>query len=160
VSVRRRLVRVIVTSVVATTLATCATTPRHDVVDPATLPSSSVRAATDWSKIGDAAFADLAAYLRVDTVNPPGNEKRGADFLAGLLAAHGIASEQIARASSPDCPAPSMLRPPGRGPSASSATSTSSRAKRPAGRRGVDRSRAPSSTRTAGTSSTAAAPST
>jgi len=92
---RRHLARAVSAVVVAGALTTCATTPRVEPVDAATLPSSAVRAGTDWRAVGDAAFADLAAYLRVDTVNPPGNEKRGADFLAGLLSAHGIASEQI-----------------------------------------------------------------
>ena len=32
----------------------------------------------------------LSGYLQVDTVNPPGNESRGVDYLAGILEKHGI----------------------------------------------------------------------
>ena len=47
---------------------------------------------------GDEAFAarapgDLSGYLKVDTINPPGNESRGVEYLAKLLGAHGIAYE-------------------------------------------------------------------
>src|SRR5436305_2599205 len=37
----------------------------------------------------------LQQYLRLDTSNPPGNEQRGADFLAGLLQREGIASRTV-----------------------------------------------------------------
>jgi len=37
-----------------------------------------------------AAAARLAAYLTLDTTNPPGNERAGAELLAGLLRAAGI----------------------------------------------------------------------
>ncbi|MEA2600870.1 MAG: hypothetical protein QOF89_1862 [Acidobacteriota bacterium] len=37
----------------------------------------------------------LQQYVRVDTSNPPGNEQRGAAFLAGLLQREGIASQVI-----------------------------------------------------------------
>lgn len=40
-------------------------------------------------------LALLQQYVRIDTQNPPGNEIRGARFLAGVLAKHGIASEII-----------------------------------------------------------------
>ncbi len=49
----------------------------------------------DWAAAGDETAALLADYLRVDTTNPPGNEERGADFLAERLAAAGIPSEKI-----------------------------------------------------------------
>jgi len=38
----------------------------------------------------DAAPERLAQYLRVDTVNPPGNEVRGAEFFAGIFDAAGV----------------------------------------------------------------------
>ena len=38
----------------------------------------------------------LQQYLRLDTSNPPGNEQRGAAFLAGLLQREGIASRVVA----------------------------------------------------------------
>ncbi len=41
----------------------------------------------------DAAPERLASYIRVDTVNPPGNEARGAEFFAGIFEAAGIAYE-------------------------------------------------------------------
>lgn len=37
----------------------------------------------------------LQQYVRVDTSNPPGNEQRAADFLAGLLGKEGIASRVV-----------------------------------------------------------------
>jgi acetylornithine deacetylase/succinyl-diaminopimelate desuccinylase-like protein len=37
----------------------------------------------------------LQQYLRVDTSNPPGNEQRGAAFLAGILQREGIASQVV-----------------------------------------------------------------
>lgn len=47
----------------------------------------------DWPALGLETAQVLAAYLQVDTVNPPGNETAGARFLAERLAAEGIASE-------------------------------------------------------------------
>ena len=37
----------------------------------------------------------LQGYLRIDTTNPPGNEGRAADYLAGILARAGIPSQRI-----------------------------------------------------------------
>jgi len=50
--------------------------------------------ALGWA--GDEAFAarapgDLSGYLKVDTINPPGNESRGVEYLAKILKANGIA---------------------------------------------------------------------
>ncbi len=36
------------------------------------------------------AATDLSGYLKVDTLNPPGNESRGVAYLAKILEAHGI----------------------------------------------------------------------
>ena len=49
-------------------------------------------------RAGDEAFAaraadDLSGYLKVDTINPPGNESRGVAYLGKLLEAQGIAFE-------------------------------------------------------------------
>lgn len=44
----------------------------------------------DWDKAGDEAVTLLANYLRIDTTNPPGNEKLAADFFAELLKKEGI----------------------------------------------------------------------
>ncbi len=74
-------------------LVGCATTPlHHDDVDVATLPGRPLRV-MDWQSKGAAAFDDLAAYLKVDTINPPGHEKSGALFLQALLKNHDIDSE-------------------------------------------------------------------
>ncbi len=40
-------------------------------------------------------IALLQQYVRIDTSNPPGNETRGARFLAGILAKNGIRAEVI-----------------------------------------------------------------
>jgi acetylornithine deacetylase/succinyl-diaminopimelate desuccinylase-like protein len=48
--------------------------------------------AIDWAAVGDEATSLLSAYLQVDTVNPPGNEERGARFLADALEKEGIAA--------------------------------------------------------------------
>jgi acetylornithine deacetylase/succinyl-diaminopimelate desuccinylase-like protein len=37
----------------------------------------------------------LQGYLRIDTTNPPGNEERAADYLAGILARAGIPSQKV-----------------------------------------------------------------
>jgi acetylornithine deacetylase/succinyl-diaminopimelate desuccinylase-like protein len=41
--------------------------------------------------IEDEAVAWLQSYIRVDTINPPGNESRAVGFIAGILEAEGIA---------------------------------------------------------------------
>ncbi len=51
--------------------------------------------AIDWAKAGEEASRALSAYLQVDTFNPPGNETRGAQFLADLLAKEGITSQLV-----------------------------------------------------------------
>ena len=49
----------------------------------------------DWSKVGDETTRLLSEYLQVDTVNPPGNETRGAQYLAERLREDGIESEIV-----------------------------------------------------------------
>ncbi len=44
----------------------------------------------DWSAIGDEAVAHFKALLRIDTTNPPGNERAAADYIAGVLEKEGI----------------------------------------------------------------------
>ena len=41
-------------------------------------------------------ITNLSAFIRVDTVNPPGNETRGAEFLKAILDREGIPSEILA----------------------------------------------------------------
>jgi acetylornithine deacetylase/succinyl-diaminopimelate desuccinylase-like protein len=45
----------------------------------------------DWEALAQDAAQLLGAYLRQRTVNPPGNERLAADYLAGLLRARGFA---------------------------------------------------------------------
>lgn len=47
----------------------------------------------DWAAVGAETAQLLSGYLRVDTVNPPGNELAGAEYLAAALAKDGISSE-------------------------------------------------------------------
>jgi len=49
----------------------------------------------DWTGLGEETIDVLRRYLMVDTTNPPGNESDGARFLAGVLAAEGIAGEVV-----------------------------------------------------------------
>ncbi|MDA0364461.1 MAG: M20/M25/M40 family metallo-hydrolase [Chloroflexi bacterium] len=48
----------------------------------------------NWDALTDEAVELLSAYLRVDTVNPPGNESRAADWLADILDREGIPQER------------------------------------------------------------------
>src|SRR4029079_6860551 len=41
----------------------------------------------------------LQGYLRLDTTNPPGNERLAADYIAGLLRREGIPSRLVATPS-------------------------------------------------------------
>jgi len=45
---------------------------------------------SDAARRGDEAASMLQQYIRVDTVNPPGNETRAVEFLAAILEAEGI----------------------------------------------------------------------
>ncbi len=44
----------------------------------------------DWQAVAQEAAQLLGAYLRLRTVNPPGNERLSADYLSGLLRARGF----------------------------------------------------------------------
>lgn len=67
--------------------------PTAEIETPARVTRA--RDAVDWQRAGDEAAAHLSAYLQVDTTNPPGHERRGVDFLAGILASEGIDSEIV-----------------------------------------------------------------
>lgn len=70
----------------------CATIPRADLgQSPPTL--AKWRDGVAWHKAGEEAVQVLSAYLQVDTSNPPGNETKGAQFLADLLQKEGIPSQ-------------------------------------------------------------------
>ena len=47
----------------------------------------------DFNAAREEAVRFLSDYLRIDTVNPPGNETRGAQYLQSILAREGIPSE-------------------------------------------------------------------
>lgn len=51
----------------------------------------------DWTAVSEEAVALLAEYLRVDTVNPPGNETRACEWLGRVLSAEGISFQTYAR---------------------------------------------------------------
>lgn len=51
--------------------------------------------AVNWDAAGAEATRVLQEYLRVDTINPPGNETRGAQFMHDILAKEGIPSEVL-----------------------------------------------------------------
>ena len=57
----------------------------------ATLGSSAAQSVDDG--LGEEALQVLQDYLRVDTINPPGNEMRAVDFFAKLLEREGISYE-------------------------------------------------------------------
>jgi acetylornithine deacetylase/succinyl-diaminopimelate desuccinylase-like protein len=50
-------------------------------------------ARVDWASAGDEAAKILSGYIQVDTRNPPGNERAGAEYLAGVLKSEGIAAD-------------------------------------------------------------------
>jgi acetylornithine deacetylase/succinyl-diaminopimelate desuccinylase-like protein len=45
---------------------------------------------TDWDSLAQQAALLLSQYLQLRTVNPPGNERPAAEFLARLLAERGF----------------------------------------------------------------------
>ena len=47
----------------------------------------------DWDQVEAQASELLAAYLRINTTNPPGQEAAAAAFLAGVFAQHGITAQ-------------------------------------------------------------------
>ena len=49
--------------------------------------------AVDFQKAGEEAVEVLQGYLRVDTINPPGNETRGAQYLKDELLKDGIEAQ-------------------------------------------------------------------
>ena len=55
--------------------------------------SASFGQAPDFRAAREEAVRYFSDYLRIDTVNPPGNETRGAKFLQSILAKDGIPSE-------------------------------------------------------------------
>jgi acetylornithine deacetylase/succinyl-diaminopimelate desuccinylase-like protein len=58
-------------------------------------PASTAAEELDWPALEREAVELLSRYLQVDTVNPPGNEIRGAEFFRGLFEAEGISVRLI-----------------------------------------------------------------
>lgn len=54
---------------------------------------------TPWEKIKEEALTWLRDLVRLDTSNPPGNERIAADYFAGVLGRHGI--DSVIRESAP-----------------------------------------------------------
>ncbi len=52
----------------------------------------------DWAKAEAEAIAHFKALLRIDTTNPPGNERAAAEYIAGVLAKEGIEHRFFERA--------------------------------------------------------------
>ena len=48
----------------------------------------------DWDAVAAEATDLLQRYIRIDTSNPPGNERLAADFLEGVLKDAGIESKR------------------------------------------------------------------
>ncbi len=55
----------------------------------------------DWDALTEEATELLSAYIRVDTVNPPGNETRACDFYAAILDREGIPYRVLEPADAP-----------------------------------------------------------
>jgi acetylornithine deacetylase/succinyl-diaminopimelate desuccinylase-like protein len=60
---------------------------------PRTATTAVPRSDAEWAALGDEAAGLLSRYLRINTTNPPGNERRAADWLAAVLAREGIAAQ-------------------------------------------------------------------
>jgi acetylornithine deacetylase/succinyl-diaminopimelate desuccinylase-like protein len=52
-----------------------------------------------WKEFQQEALDCLRALIRLDTTNPPGNERIAADYIADVLGAHGV--ESVIRESAP-----------------------------------------------------------
>lgn len=53
------------------------------------------RSTVDWDATEAEAARWLSSYIQLDTVAPPGNERRGAEFLERILAAEGFTTELV-----------------------------------------------------------------
>ncbi len=50
----------------------------------------------DWNKIKEEACSLLSAYIKYDTTNPPGNERKAVEFLADILKKEGFTPQILA----------------------------------------------------------------
>lgn len=51
----------------------------------------------DWTSVGEESIAHFKQLLRIETVNPPGNERPAAEYIAGVLAREGIEHQLLER---------------------------------------------------------------
>lgn len=51
--------------------------------------------ATDFSRLDQEALTWLSDLIRINTTNPPGNEKKAAEYIAGILQKEGITAELL-----------------------------------------------------------------
>ncbi len=65
------------------------------ILAPLATAFTAIAATPDYDAAHKEVVENLAAFVRVETMNPPGNETRGAQFLKGLLDREGIASEIV-----------------------------------------------------------------
>jgi acetylornithine deacetylase/succinyl-diaminopimelate desuccinylase-like protein len=72
----------------------CATIVNRTYRDPGPTTRAHARR-VDWSSTSSEATSILSRYLQIDTTNPPGNELKGAAFLAQILEREGIATEIV-----------------------------------------------------------------
>ncbi len=79
--------------VMAALMASCATTTPNTWPAPAGIEHWAD--GINWATAGEEAAHVVSRYLQVDTINPPGNETRGAAYLAEVLKADGIESEIV-----------------------------------------------------------------
>ncbi len=68
-----------------------------------TLAAKTSDATVDFEKAGKEATDLLAQYLRIDTTVPPGNEQKGAEWLASILKKDGIESKILETAPGRAC---------------------------------------------------------
>ncbi len=87
----RRLASAIVSVLLATALAGCRR--RAPEIQLPEWQSEIARPADQWLR--DPAIRLLRDYVRIPTIDPPGNERPGAEFLKSYLACEGIPSELI-----------------------------------------------------------------
>jgi acetylornithine deacetylase/succinyl-diaminopimelate desuccinylase-like protein len=87
------LAKALLLGFVVAALVGCATT----LPQPAEAPPQARRwrDAPSWKAAGDETVEVLRGYLRVDTTNPPGNERRGAEYLGAVLKREGIPYEIV-----------------------------------------------------------------
>jgi acetylornithine deacetylase/succinyl-diaminopimelate desuccinylase-like protein len=96
-------------AVPSTPMPASADPPPAEVSKAAACPRAT---ALDAAQIEREAACLLAEYVRIDTTNPPGNERAAAEFLHGVLARDGIAAEIV---ESPNGRANLIARLPGTG---------------------------------------------